>query len=236
VPVYDLGLDYYKDIYFTMKRIEGEDLFKVIQRLANKDEATMAEFSLDRMLGALTQVINVLDYSHNHGVIHRDVKPENILVGTYGEVYLMDWGVALVTGMKSGGVVAEEDPEELFSRLTVTGKRPGTPLYMSPEQINGDTLDHRSDIFSMGVVLYEALTAREPFRGKTITETFHNIRNETPPPPSEAARYRPVPRDLDEICLKAMAKDPADRYQESIDLVRAIRHFRNEALTEASLD
>lgn len=235
VPVYDLGLDYYNDVYFTMKRIEGEDLFQVIQRLANKDEATLTEWSLDRLLGALTQVTNTLDYAHNHGVIHRDVKPENVLVGTYGEVYLMDWGVSLVMGMDRS-VPIDDDVDYIYSRLTVTGKRPGTPLYMSPEQIGGADVDHRTDIFSMGVVLYEALTAREPFRGRNIQETFGNIQKETPPPPSEAARYRPVPRGLDEICMTAMAKDPDDRYQTSADLVRAIRRFRNEALTEANLD
>ena len=106
-------------------------------------------------------------YAHARGVIHRDVKPENIWVGNFGEVILLDWGVAKVWGQPDDGPNRLQLPkqEEADQSLTMAGDRPGTPLYMSPEQVNTNraTIDERSDIFSMGVVLYEAIALREPF-------------------------------------------------------------------------
>ena len=171
-------------------------------------------------------------------MIHRDIKPENIMVGMFGEVMLMDWGVAKVWGMPDENPDENEPPdtgENLAERLTSPGQRPGTPLYMSPEQVNGSkNIDERTDIFSMGVVLYEVLALREPFRGKTIDDTFKNVLYVTPKPPSEVARGRKVPKRLDEICLKAIEKKPANRYQSMQAMINDIRAFRAEAL-EADL-
>lgn len=239
VPVYELGINLYGDLYFTMKRIEGANLFELIRARAAMAEgkpaegvvaAVAADFSLDRLLGTLVQASNALHYAHTHGVIHRDVKPENILVGTYGEVYLMDWGVAFVRGMANDPNSEDLDDEILFERLTVTGKRPGTPLYMSPEQIAGNPIDQRTDIFSMGVVLYESLATHEPFRGATVQETFENIRSFDPEPPS-AMTGRRIPRELDRICLMALAKDPDQRYQSAAEFVADIGAFRDRALS-----
>ena len=232
VPVYELGRDDEGNLYFAMKKIEGRDLFKILTQIAQEDPDAVREFSLDRLLGVLIQASNALSYAHAHGVIHRDIKPENIMIGLFGEVMLMDWGVAKVWGMsdevESGAPPTHEDLEE---RLTSPGQRPGTPLYMSPEQVRGSkSIDERSDIFSMGVVLYEVLALREPFRGRTIDITFSNILHMPPKPPSEMAGDRKVPKRLDEICLKAIQKKPADRYQSIQHMVDAIREFRNEAM------
>ena len=184
------------------------------------------------MLGILLQASNALSYAHAHGVIHRDIKPENIMVGLFGEVLLMDWGVAKVWGMADDPVDgAAHVQEELEERLTSPGQRPGTPLYMSPEQVRGSkTIDERSDIFSMGVVLYEVLALKEPFRGPTIDMTFQNILHMPAKPPSEMAGDHKVPKRLDEICLKAIEKKPADRYQSIQHMINAIREFRNAAM------
>ena len=230
VPVYELGRTSDGRIYFSMKKIEGANLFKILVGIARGEEMIRQEYSLDRLMGVLVQASNALAYAHTRGVIHRDVKPENIFVGRYGEAYLMDWGVAKLWGMSE-----DHEPElpiaELFERLTVTGKRPGTPLYMSPEQIatNGH-VDERSDIFSMGVVLYEVLAQREPFRGRNVEETFKNIRSYDPPPPSAVAQHLTVPPQLDNVCLKAMAKKPGDRYQTMMEMVKDIREFREQAM------
>ncbi len=233
VPVYEIGKDNQGRLYFAMKRIEGENLFQILMRIARNDEATVKAFSLDRMLGIVVQASHALNYAHNHGVIHRDVKPENIMIGRYGETMLMDWGVAKVWGMAHESVDEDEGPgSPVFERLTVTGKRPGTPLYMSPEQVLGNkNIDERSDIFSMGVVLYEMLALREPFRGHNVHETFDNIIHETPQPPSEVGAHFDVPKRLDEICRKAMEKDPKDRYQSIQLMIDDIRDVRNQALT-----
>jgi eukaryotic-like serine/threonine-protein kinase len=234
VPVYELGKDDEGAIYFAMKKIEGRDLFRILSLIARKDANAVREFSLDRLLGILVQASNALAYAHTHGVIHRDIKPENIMVGMFGEVMLMDWGVAKVWGLPDEVLddeTARHDGEELEERLTSPGQRPGTPLYMSPEQVSGSkNIDERTDIFSMGVVLYELLALREPFRGRTIDETFQNILYANPDPPSHVAQGRKVPKRLDEICLKAVQKKPADRYQSMQAMITDVRDFRTEAL------
>jgi len=230
VPVYELGKDEEGKLFFAMKKVEGENLFQVLVRIAQGDEATKEQFSLDRLLGVLILASSALAYAHSRGVIHRDVKPENILLGPFGEVYLMDWGVAKVWGMP-GEPEGDVPVKELYQRLTATGKRAGTPLYMSPEQIStGTVVDERTDIFSMGVVLYEVLAQREPFRGRNIDETFKNIQQVTPPPPSAVAQHLSIPTALDEICLRAIEKKSSARYQNMMEMIGAIRSFRGDAM------
>ena len=108
--------------------------------------------------------------------------------------------------------------------LTLEGQRPGTPLYMSPEQVLGQPyIDERTDIFSMGVVLYEMLAFREPFKGRTIGETFDNIINENPIPPREVAPQRGIPSNVENVALRAMAKNPEDRFGSVLEMIHAIR-------------
>ena len=142
----------------------------------------------------------------------------------FGEVNLIDWGTAKVWGMPY------DDSDEDRAHL-----RGGTPLYMSPEQVLGNrSVDERSDIFSMGVVLYEMLAQREPFRGSKVQDTFDNIVNEAPVPPSEAAPHRNIPAAIEKICLKAMQKTPADRYQSMQSMLDDTAKFLDDALQRAS--
>jgi serine/threonine protein kinase len=223
VPVYELGTDDKGNLYFSMKKIEGENLFRILGRIAQKHQDTVEGFPLDRLLGIIVQACNALAYAHAHGVIHRDVKPENIMVGLFNEVLLMDWGVAKVWGKPDEfGSSGTKPPAQ---RLTAIGQRPGTPLYMSPEQVRNERqIDERTDVFSMGVVLYELLALREPFRGRSVRETFENIVSAPPVPPSEIARHFNFDRRLDDVCLKAMNKKPADRFQSMHSMIEAIRN------------
>ena len=220
VPLYELGIDDQGDFYFAMKNIAGHTLFEIISALARREKDAESHFSLSRLLTIFTQVGEAIHYAHLRGIIHRDIKPENIIVGMFGEVNLIDWGAAKVWGMPY------DDGDEDRAHL-----RGGTPLYMSPEQVLGHrAVDERTDIFSMGVTLYEMLAQREPFRGRVIRETFDNIINEQPVPPSEAAPHRHIPPRLEQICLKAMEKQPADRYQSMQSMLDEIEKFLNEAL------
>ena len=230
VPVYEIGKTDEGEIYFAMKKVEGDSLYKILVSMARGDEPAIKEFTLERLLEILVLAGNALAYAHRRGVIHRDIKPENILVGLYDEVYLMDWGVAKVWGMPNESREDEVTQTELQDRLTGTGRRPGTPLYMSPEQVRDLPVDERTDIFSMGVMLYEILALKEPFRGRTINETFDNILHEEPPPPSTVSKHFTVPTPLDAICHRAMQKKPADRYQSMLEMIRAIRQFREKAI------
>ena len=218
VPLYELGQNEEGDWYFAMKNIEGCTLFQIIVGLARRKETFETEFDLNRLLSILNQVGDALAYAHARGVIHRDIKPENIIVGMFGEVTLIDWGTAKVWGMPNEG---GEDGI----------KRAGTPLYMSPEQVTGKRIvDERTDIYSLGIVMYEMLAQFEPFRGRNTDETFNNIVSKKPMRPSEAAPHRFIPTALEEICLKAMSKNPDDRFQTMREMMNAINKFRGDSL------
>ena len=224
VPVYELGQDHMGQYYFTMKKVQGVTLFEIIVRRSKKEKEAEETYSLDRLLNVYLQTCDTLAYAHARGVIHRDVKPENILVGRFGEAILLDWGVAKVWGMPNEG-----DTDSVL-------QRGGSPLYMSPEQVLGHRMiDERTDIFSMGIVLYEILALREPFRGENVKATFDNIVNEDPIPPSQRSPDQFVPRALEEICLKAMNKDPSKRFQSVMQLADAIHTFRKDALMRGSV-
>lgn len=228
VPVYEIGRDDAVGLYFTMKRITGENLFEILKRIARDVPQTVTEFSLRRRVEIVSAAALALMYAHARGVIHRDVKPENIWVGNFGEVILLDWGVAKVWGQPDDQPrhpAIDRSESSSIQAITMAGDRPGTPLYMSPEQVNVNraTIDDRSDIFSTGVVLYEAAALREPFRGRFIQETFDNIIHDTPPPPSVASPGRGIPASLDDVVMKAISKQPSDRYQTMRDMLDALR-------------
>ena len=228
VPVYEIGHDVQRRLYFTMKKVAGDTLRDILEKQIIGDAETIRVYNLDRMLGVIIQVCNALSYAHVHGVVHRDVKPENILIGTFGEVILLDWGVAKVWAMEDGeleqGIRAHEE-------LTDIGQRPGTPLYMSPEQVRGGgaEIDARTDIYSIGVVLYEILTLKEPHRGDQVGETFDMIVNEQTIPPEQRTPGRNIPRLLSQITMRALEKDPLARYQTMQEIVDALRDFRSQA-------
>lgn len=249
VPVYEIGRDNDGGLYFTMKRLAGENFFKILQRLSWGDAVTERKFGLDVQLELIVQACQSLAYAHTHGVIHRDIKPENIWIGEFGEVVLLDWGVAKVWGsvndlLKSKAEqdaiedeVVEEPQHELatsggrdLQTLTHSGQRPGTPLYMSPEQVQRKPLDDRTDVFSMGVLLYEMLAFREPFRGKTVKETFDRIVYYPVKPPSEVAPEKSIPESLDHIVMKAISKRPADRFDSMVEMIGNLRVARLDTL------
>ena len=227
VPVYEIGRDPVDGIYFTMKRVSGENLFQILKRVATQVPEAVAEFPIARRVGIVADAAQALMYAHARGVIHRDMKPENIWVGNFGEVLLLDWGVAKVWGqpddMPLHPTIARQ--QEQVQELTMVGDRPGTPLYMSPEQVNANRaqVDERSDIFSLGVVLYETAALREPFRGRTIEETFDYIIYDTPPPPSKKNPEAGISAAFDDVVMKAISKKPADRYQTMRQLLEALR-------------
>ena len=139
------------------------------------------------------------------GVIHRDLKPANIIVGKFGEVYVLDWGLAKIKGTQSlvqGGISEEPIAQDL--KLTPTGRHYGTPMYMSPEIATGDpNLDERSDVFALGVILFEMLTLESFVDGEDIIEIKNKILEKPYPLPREVAPDRKIPRDLQALCMKA---------------------------------
>lgn len=215
VPLYEIGRSMDGSLYFTMKLLRGRDLRSVINDLVVGDAATQREFTLNRLVDILISTCQTLAYAHSLGVIHRDIKPANILVGAFAEVTVLDWGLAKVYGeLDSSADEIAEGKHALALELTQPGKRYGTPLYMSPEQAEADPdLDERSDVYNLGSVLFEMLTHKNLVWGNDVDEVLEQILNRPTPLPSEASPELDIPRELEVICLKALAKDPNERYQ-----------------------
>ena len=231
IPVYELNRDGRDHYFFTMKLMEGQTLREVIDLSRESEFYYIEGYGLDRMVSILIQVGHALDYAHSHRVIHRDVKPANILMGPFGEVVLLDWGLAKVWSTNDEKE-EEEEPEQTLvlghdPSLTGQGKLQGTALYMSPEQIDRErNIDERTDIYSFGAVLYESLTLEPMIQGKSFQEICDNARNVVPPPPSHRAPDRDIPPDLEAICMQCVEKDPAARFQSIHKLVTELRAWR----------
>ena len=220
VPVHAVGLDGAGRLVLVMKRIEGAPWRDLLHDPAHprwQELAPRLEDRLDAHLGVLAQVANALELAHQRGIVHRDVKPENVLLGAYGEVYLADWGIALRTEGAEGSDLV------------------GTPAYMAPEMVAGlrANIDARTDVFLLGATLHEVLTGAPPHQGKTVHEVL--LRAFDGEEPTYAAD---VPPELAAIARRAMAKDPSARFASARELRAAIdevrRHRGAIALTQAS--
>lgn len=222
VPVYELSRDNKGHYYFTMKLIEGLTLREILDQL-KRDQTATTEWTLDRLIEILLQVGHALDYAHNHGVVHRDIKPANIVVGPFGEVLLLDWGLAKVWDMAEAEIPQHSPEQNVDQTLTAMSGAQATPLYMSPEQVAEVTdIDHRTDIYSMGAILYEALTLEYMAWGNTMHEMLSHTEHDAPPKPSEKAPHRDIPPHLEQTCLRCIEKEPAARFQTTEELIRAL--------------
>ncbi|MHC5080227.1 MAG: serine/threonine-protein kinase [Planctomycetota bacterium] len=245
VPVFDVGTQTGPGgnrYYFTMGRVHGRDLSEIIahagrvtqerEKSASPDAAPKPLYSRPRLLRFFQDACLAVAYAHAHGVIHRDLKPANVMVGEFGEVFVVDWGLAMLKDQSE-----EPRPRDTAKRslpldlpidstsLTLAGDVLGTPIYMPPEQAAGrtDEVDERSDIYSLGAILYEILTARPPFEGSTKKEVIGKVVEGELSPPS--ACCSDVPPELDEIVLKAMARKKSDRFRTVLELHEEIQEF-----------
>ena len=196
VSVYDVGEDY--DLtYLAMELLEGEDL----QKYCRKGSL----LPLKKVLYIISETATALDYAHRHGVIHRDIKPANIMLIKNGKAKVTDFGIA----------------KAVTSSQTKSGIILGTPNYMSPEQINGQEIDGRSDIFSLGVVLFELLTGQLPFHGKTLTNLLYNI-TQTRHPSLQKINPK-IPKPIEQIVDKALSKSPDHRFRHAGDIAKYLK-------------
>jgi serine/threonine-protein kinase len=183
-------------LYLAFEFVQGSDLAQRLEK---------GPLSLREVLRIVRQVADALHYAHGEGIVHRDIKPSNILIDTIGRVKVADFGIAKMAGQST--------------ELTVAGSVMGSPQYLSPEQIRGEELDGRSDVFSLGVVLYELLSGNRPFAGETITTLVYQILHKEPPPVSA---LRAVPPRVEELLRKMLAKDRDERMATAAEVAKEL--------------
>ena len=240
VPVHDLDKD---AGFYTMKFAGGSTLHDILEKLHDKDAGTIASYPLPSLLTIFQKVCDAVSFAHGSGVLHRDLKPDNVMVGDYGEVLVMDWGLAKEAGVELPGEQPESDIPDAF--VTMAGQVLGTPQYMSPEQARGEIgrLDARTDIYSLGAVLYHICFLRPPAHGQTPAEVVKKIGTGELRPELASdkapAFYPPhlagerVPESLCAVLRKALAFESGLRYGTVGELQAEITAYQNGFATAA---
>ncbi|MCY4144260.1 MAG: serine/threonine-protein kinase [Gammaproteobacteria bacterium] len=247
VPTYELGRDITGKYYFTMKLVHGLTLREIIDQRKQRRRRDSESINLTRLIEILVQVCHAMHYAHIHGVVHRDIKPENILVGDFGEVMLLDWGTAKVWDDTSktnvhedknspGYKLAKIDISDASIDLTRRAPLDGTPPHMSTEQLQDPLdVDHRTDIYSLGTVLYELLTLDRMFQGDDVETVLERIQSQDFVPPRERRPDLDIPEELEEICLRCTLADRDQRYQSGDALIVDLERWVYSAkVTETS--
>lgn len=223
IPIYTMDEE---GSYYTMPFIEGETLKTILkitrEQMKNGDPLHPIGSSVPTLVRIFLNVCGAMGYSHSHGVLHRDLKPDNIIVGKYGEVLIIDWGLADFIDRPEKG---EVDVEESDPRLTQPGKIPGTLLYMAPERAFGAGSSVLTDIYSLGVVLYQLLTLQNPFRRGSLKEFKKLFKYEKVHDPEEMAPDRDISPHLSNITKKCLAKDPKKRFQSIEELIKELENY-----------
>jgi eukaryotic-like serine/threonine-protein kinase len=198
VTVYDVGRDH-GTIYIAMEYLQGQPFNEVIRS---------GRLSIEKIIDIALQIANALGYAHEKGIVHRDIKPSNIILTDEGNVKLTDFGIARA-----------EDSNA--AQQTQAGVILGTPFYMSPEQVMGKRADGRSDLFSLGVILYELIVGRKPFKGDHFTAIFRAITDDIPVAPLKIDAS--IPQSLSDLIMKALSKNPNERFQTSKEMGDALK-------------
>ena len=211
VAIYDVGEDSYGSPYLVMEYVEGMTLDKTLSPGGTAQTSTFSQ-----RLGLGLEISAAIDYAHRNGVIHRDIKPANILMTRDGHPKIADFGIAKLIG----------------TQATIGGNVLGTPAFVSPEQLTGSPADARSDIFSLGVVLYWIFTGDRPFKGETVTAVSYKVVH-TMPPPARQLNWA-LPEELDQILFRCLAKNPADRFQTARELAGDLEALRDSRVRPSS--
>ena len=265
VPIYDIVWDDGMPLFYAMKKVQGQTLQAILNSLRKEEPEALSEFPLNRLLSIFRKACDAVAFAHSKGILHRDLKPDNIMVGEFGEVLVMDWGIAKRLdsetlrqgdGEKDDSVLsASQNLQVSLSAATLQGAVMGTPQYMSPEQAQGrvDELDERSDIYSLGAILYAILTLRPPVEGKTAQEVLEKVRSGQITAPMalktgsrtkgkalekgelvnasqvEPLRHRGrgrVPAGLSSVAMHALKLDKTQRYSNVPSLIKDIEAYQ----------
>ncbi len=240
VPIYTIHEEV-NNIYYTMPYVEGQTLRAALRHAKEIEVKKQVHKDLSTTIPALIriflQICQACAYAHSHGVLHRDLKPENFIIGKYGQVIIVDWGLAKMIGEEEKSEqekAKDEVPEPIIKktsrhisggRITKMGKVVGTVAYMAPERAFGKPSTIQTDIYSLGVVLYQILTLHVPFHRKNIAEFKKNWQKEQYIPPEVMAPYREVPPILSEIVKKCLSPLPEERFQSVDELIQSLESY-----------
>jgi serine/threonine-protein kinase len=248
IPIHDLGRDDSGRVWFTMPEIRGQTLGDVmvsVHQASTMQWGTTSDgWTLRRLVSCFLSVCNAVSYAHQRGVVHRDLKPDNVMVGRLGETWVVDWGLAKVLG-RGASAVEDELTMVVVPGATATrqGRVAGTPSYMAPEQARGevDAIDARTDVYALGAILYELLSGERPYGDLPADDALAALLAGPPPPVDEAGstdeevteRLGPsMPRELVELCTRAMHRAPDDRPQSALAMAHEVEAWldggRNE--------
>lgn len=249
VPVHEIGMDARGRLFFTMRLVKGHDLKEVFAAIHGEttDDPSLSGWTLNRALSSVLRVCETMAFAHSNGVIHRDIKPSNIMVGSFGETYVMDWGLAKLLNRKDTRnlrVLTDEDASGSFVRtdraaeadmdpdsplVTMDGTVVGTPAYMAPEQAKGETdkIGPKSDIYSAGALLYHLLTGRAPYAEPEGRQNPHVVLMKVlaGPPPRIHKLRKGVPSELCAIAEKAMSYGRKQRYETMLELAEDLQAY-----------
>ncbi len=229
VPVHELGQRADGSIYYAMRMVRGRDMKKALKGRGLRERLELIPNYLE--------LCHAMAYAHSRGVMHRDLKPDNVMLGEFGETVVLDWGLAKVRGKKDRRMEALADEMEQLRKSsgteTVMGAPLGTPAYMPPEQAAGqlELIDERSDVYSLGAILYEVLTGRAPHSGDSALAVLDMVQSEDIVPPEQ--REAEVPPELSAICQRALAKRREERYETAKLLAEDVRRFQVGGLVRA---
>ncbi len=292
VPVHELGVDASGSVYYTMKYVKGLVLSDVLDDIRRRKQDVIEQYPLARLLTIFQKTCDAVAFSHSRNVVHRDLKPDNIMIGDFGEVVVMDWGLAKVlerssisTSAEEAGPSEQQSPDELPDEesprksvalgdttvtsirtdkigsglKTMSGRIMGTPGFMAPEQARAGSadVDFRTDIYSLGAILYSILTLRPPVRGDDLKEILIKIINGDIVPPAMYNAWldssaldlendnkhrfphcpgEQIPVTLSDIVMKAMAVEPEDRYQSVRELQREVEAYQDGLIWHLIID
>jgi len=235
IPVHDHGINSKGEYYFTMKQVKGEELKEILDKLAKGKRSYCAEYTLNKQLQIFNKILDGVGFAHSKGIIHRDLKPANIMVGEFGEVQIMDWGLA--KDKSAEDIIADGEIESTEKGLTMDGAVMGSPGFMAPEQADGriEDVDEQSDIWSLGAILYNMLSFKNPVEGKSVRDIVTKTAlgkiihlNKR----LKASKKTDVPKELESIAMKALSPEKEDRYQSATDFKQDINsHLENRPVS-----